>query len=286
MLCCTADGHKLDPYLIFNRKTLPANVAFPANVIVRVHPKGWMDTDLMVDWIDSVWRKRPGADLAVRSMLVLDSFRCHITQRVKDKLAVCRTDLVVIPGEMTSQLQPLEVCLNKPIKDRVRAAYNEWLIDGEHALTPAGRLKRAALNDLAKTENYSFLLALVFIKKIKEIDISGTPQLNIEVAPSSTVTSFGVVLVSGWVLLASVSPAFAALPPSRRFPTNMAAWVDGLSDVERKTLAYSKSVGLVAYASTPPKRHREQQFSPEDSTAPPHPSADPDGWRLSSTAPT
>ncbi|KAM7299429.1 pogo transposable element with KRAB domain [Ixodes scapularis] len=150
MLCCTADGHKLNPYLIFKRKTLPANVAFPANVIVRVHPKGWMETDLMVDWIDSVWRKRPGADLAVRSMLVLDSFRCHITQRVKDKLAACRTDLVVIPGGMTSQLQPLDVCLNKPIKDRVRAACNEWLIDGEHALTPAGRLKRAALNDLAK----------------------------------------------------------------------------------------------------------------------------------------
>ncbi|KAM7295747.1 pogo transposable element with KRAB domain [Ixodes scapularis] len=103
MLCCTADGHKLNPYLIFKRKTLPANVAFPSNVIVRVHPKGWMDTDLMVDWIDFVWRKRPGADLAVRSMLVLDSFRCHITQRVKDKLAVCRTNLV-IPGGMTSQL--------------------------------------------------------------------------------------------------------------------------------------------------------------------------------------
>ncbi|XP_029849630.2 P2X purinoceptor 7 [Ixodes scapularis] len=64
----------------------------------------------------------------------------------------------------------------------------------------------------------------------------------------------------------------------------MAAWVDGLSDVERKMLAYSKSVGLVPYASTPPKRHREQQFSSEDSAAPPDPSPDPDGWRLSSTA--
>lgn len=119
---------------------------------------------------------------------------------------------------------------------------------------------------------------------MKEIDICGTPQLNIEAAPASPVTSFGVALVSGWVLLASVSPALARSPLSRRFPTNMAAWADGLSDVERKMLAYSKSVGLVAYASTPPKRLREEQFSPEDSTAPPDPSPDPDGWRLSSTA--
>lgn len=104
----------------------------------------------MIDWIDLVWRKRPGANLGVRAMLVLDSFRCHISDRVKDKLAACHTDLVIIPGGMTSQLQPLDVCLNKPMKDYVRTAYNEWLIDGEHALMPAGHLKRATLNDLAK----------------------------------------------------------------------------------------------------------------------------------------
>lgn len=149
MLCCMADGHKLDPFLIFKRKTLLSNVTFPKNVIVRVHPKGWMDTDFMIDWVDSVWRKRPGADLGVRAMLVLDSFRCHISECVKDKLAACHTYLVIIPGGMTSQLQPLDVCLNKPMKDYVCRAYNEWLIDGEHALTPAGRLKRATLDDLA-----------------------------------------------------------------------------------------------------------------------------------------
>lgn len=138
MLCCMADGHKLDPFLIFKRKMLPSNVTFPKNVIVRVHPKGWMDTDLMINWIDSVWRKRPGADLGVCAMLVLDSFRCHISDRVKDKLAACHTDLVIIPGGMTSQLQPLDVCLNKPMNHYVRTAYNEWLIDGEHA-SDAGR---------------------------------------------------------------------------------------------------------------------------------------------------
>ncbi|KAM7313092.1 pogo transposable element with KRAB domain [Ixodes scapularis] len=150
ILCCMADGHKLDPFLIFKRKTLLSNVTFPKNVFVRVRPKGWMDTDLMIDWIDSVWRKRPGANLGVRAMLVLDSFRCHISDRVKDKLAACHSDLVIIPGGMTSQLQPLDVCLNKPMKDYVRTAYNEWLIHGEHALAPARRLKRATLDDLAK----------------------------------------------------------------------------------------------------------------------------------------
>lgn len=143
-----ADGRKMNPFLISERKTLPTNVKFPENVIVQMHPKRWMDTDLMIDWIDAVRRKRAGADLRVLSMLVLDLFRCHISQRVKDKLAKCSPTLVIIPGGMTSQLQPLDVCLNKPTKDYVRAAYNEWLTAYEHTLTPAGRLKKATLDDL------------------------------------------------------------------------------------------------------------------------------------------
>ncbi|XP_042149473.1 uncharacterized protein LOC121048311 [Ixodes scapularis] len=85
-------------------------------------------------------------------MLVLDSFRCHISDRVKNTLVACHTNLVIIPGGMTSQLQQLDVCLNKPMKDYVGTAYNERLNDGEHALTPAGSLKRATLDDLEHTK--------------------------------------------------------------------------------------------------------------------------------------
>lgn len=149
MLCCTADGHKLPPYLIFKRKTLPKGIVFPSGVIIRANEKGWMTTDLVADWIDHVWRKRPGASLGLRAMLVLDAFRCHLDERIKDKLHACNTDLVVIPGGMTSQLQPLDVSLNKPVKDRIRALYTEWLVGDGHELTPTNRIKRASLQDFA-----------------------------------------------------------------------------------------------------------------------------------------
>lgn len=42
MLCCTADGHKLPPYIVFKRKTLPAKEAFPENFIVRANENRWM----------------------------------------------------------------------------------------------------------------------------------------------------------------------------------------------------------------------------------------------------
>lgn len=92
----------------------------------------------------------PRALLARQSMLVLDAFRGHLTEGVKKKLQEEATDLVVIRGGMTSQLQPLDVCLNKPFKDHVRRLYNEWMASDETALTPSGRLKRASPSVVAR----------------------------------------------------------------------------------------------------------------------------------------
>lgn len=150
MLACTADGRKLPPFIILNRKTMPKNEVFPQNVHIRCQEKGWMTEELVLDWVKSVWCRRPGALLARRSMLVLDAFRGHLTEGVKKKLMDNRTELVVIPGGMTSQLQPLDVCLNKPFKAHVRRLYNEWMASDTVALTPSGRLKRASPSMLAQ----------------------------------------------------------------------------------------------------------------------------------------
>uniref|UniRef100_A0A131XQ93 Putative pogo transposable element n=1 Tax=Hyalomma excavatum TaxID=257692 RepID=A0A131XQ93_9ACAR len=150
MLSCTADGHKHPPYVVFKRKTMPKGEELPKNVIVRCQDKGWMNEDLVLDWIKSVWCRRPGALLSFPSILVLDAFRCHLADSVKKLLRDCGTELVVIPGGMTSQLQPLDVCVNKPFKDAVRRCYAEWMRSGEPAVTPTGRLKRASPATICK----------------------------------------------------------------------------------------------------------------------------------------
>lgn len=141
MLCALADGTKLRPYVIFKRKTLP-KVTFPPGVVVRVQENSWMTSDLVIDWLKTVWETRPGAMLARRSMLVLDSFRGHSTDAVKARLSDNRTDLVMIPGGMTSMLQPLDVCLNKPFKAHVKRLYTDWMAEGLHDLTPTGRIRK------------------------------------------------------------------------------------------------------------------------------------------------
>ena len=57
-----------------------------------------------------------------------------------------RTDIqAVIPGGLTSMLQPLDVVLNKPFKDRVRQHWLEWMGAGLAEKTAGGNLKKPAL---------------------------------------------------------------------------------------------------------------------------------------------
>lgn len=110
--------------------------AFPPGVVVRVNEKGYMDEAMMLEWIRVVWNRRPGALLRPRSMLVLDAFRGHLTEGVKRVLCDGKTDLVIIPGYMTSTLQPL--------KGGVQLEYQEWM-SGDNPNTPTGRLQRPPL---------------------------------------------------------------------------------------------------------------------------------------------
>ena len=108
MLACLGDGTKLPPYVIFKRKTLPKNANFPKEVIVRCQEKGWMDQGLVQDWLRTVWSKVGGL-ARKKSMLVWDSFRAHLSAPIRSTLKSLNTEPVVIPGGMTSMVQPLEV---------------------------------------------------------------------------------------------------------------------------------------------------------------------------------
>jgi len=137
-LACMADGTKLKPLIIFKRKKLQKTAKFPRGVVVRAQVKGWMDEEGVKAWMRAVWDARPGALLHKKLLLVWDMFRAHLTDGTKDAAKEMRTDLCVIPGGLTSLLQPLDVCLNKPFKDRVRKLWNDWMASDEPKPTTKG----------------------------------------------------------------------------------------------------------------------------------------------------
>ncbi|CAG8659205.1 5579_t:CDS:2 [Paraglomus occultum] len=89
-----------------------------------------MDENLMKDWLETIWLQQAENASPKKSLLVLDSFVGHLTPSVKDKCQEMNTVLSVIPGGLTSVLQPLDVNINKPFKDRLRENKERgWLLE-------------------------------------------------------------------------------------------------------------------------------------------------------------
>ena len=71
--------------------------------------------------------------------------QAHLVDSVKQAVRQRNTDITVIPGSLTSILQPLDVSLNKPFKDRLCERWNNWMIEGQKSFTPTGNMRAASL---------------------------------------------------------------------------------------------------------------------------------------------
>ena len=91
-----------------------------------------MDETCMLRWIDEVLKpylvvNRPPPGIV--PVILLDAYRCHMMGSVTDAIADLGIEIVSIPGGCTGLCQPLDVGINKPFKARVRALWEEWMID-------------------------------------------------------------------------------------------------------------------------------------------------------------
>jgi len=107
-------------------------------------------------------------------MLVLDAFKGHLTDSVKNQLRKMKTELVVIPSGMTSVLQPMDVSINKPLKDRLRQQYLTWIADPALKLTETGKIKRAAPSKVARwvSATWKAIPESIIVRSFKKCCIS------------------------------------------------------------------------------------------------------------------
>ncbi|GFU73219.1 pogo transposable element with KRAB domain [Trichonephila clavipes] len=104
-----------------------------------------MDENDVKLWIKNIWQRRPGALRNPQSLLVWDMFRSHLTDSTKKLLTECNTDIAIIPGELTSLVQPLDVCINKPFKQNLKRQWNIWLLEGEKSFTKGIHMRHVSL---------------------------------------------------------------------------------------------------------------------------------------------
>uniref|UniRef100_A0A5S6QGU9 DDE-1 domain-containing protein n=1 Tax=Trichuris muris TaxID=70415 RepID=A0A5S6QGU9_TRIMR len=172
VLSCMADGTKLEPMVIFKRKRKP-NIRFLPGVFVHFHENGWMDAGGLRLWIDNVWKKRPG-HVNNGSLLVWDSFRGQAADKITSYVKKCKIETAVIPGGLTSVLQPLDVCLNKPFKDHMREEWNNWMVNGQKSYTAGGCMRAPPLEILCQfiINAWSKIKKETVIKSFKKCSIS------------------------------------------------------------------------------------------------------------------
>lgn len=87
----------------------------------------------MLQWLKLQWKlsvyvlSSPGHQETILSnevlrMLVLDVHRAQKTDLIKTTFKSLHTTMAIVPSGCTSLVQPLDVCINKPFKDQVKAA--------------------------------------------------------------------------------------------------------------------------------------------------------------------
>lgn len=163
---------------------MPHGEQVPSGIVVWFQKNGWMDSNLMLRYVDYLndIRSKNGTRRDP-AMLVYDSFKGHLDETVKRKFHESGIDLAVIPGGLTSICQPLDVSINKPLKDNLRKKWHMWMASGGAGETAAGNLRRAKLSDVCSwvTHSWEDIQNEIIIKSFKKCGISTNLDSDLEI---------------------------------------------------------------------------------------------------------
>ena len=131
----TASGKILKPLIIFKgaRNGRIVQREFPNydnDMIYLCQANAWMDEDAMLVWVGQVLRPHiESAPPDVLPIIFLDSYRCHMMASVVSKIQDLGVEVEHIPGGCTALCQPVDIGINKPLKNRLRDQWEDWMID-------------------------------------------------------------------------------------------------------------------------------------------------------------
>ena len=104
ILACDSKGGKLPPAIIVKSGIRAKPFEYMNGVLVFNNPKTSMaNSDIMSKWIEMTIKNEE------KTMLILDSFRGHLTEQIKQTCDNRNIVRAVIPGGMTKYLQPLDL---------------------------------------------------------------------------------------------------------------------------------------------------------------------------------
>ena len=134
VLAAAMSGKLLPCQVVYQGKTkafLPS-VAFPGDWDVTFSPNHWCNELTMEHYIQNIitpyvedTRKKLKLDVNHRALCIYN-FKAQCTDRILQLLENNKIDTVFVPPNCTGELQPLDLSVNKSVKDFLRSKFQEW----------------------------------------------------------------------------------------------------------------------------------------------------------------
>jgi hypothetical protein len=138
VLAINASGKKLKPLIIHKGKNQD-NIMSSNGVYVISQPKAWVDTQLLMKWIDLVF---PMIDTSLRKGIIWDSMSAHKSKEMKEKLHRRSIKQCVVPGGLTPYVQAGDIGIYKVFKDKICSIIDAWKQSGHVEYTKSGNPKK------------------------------------------------------------------------------------------------------------------------------------------------
>ena len=140
----TMNGFFLPPQIIYKGKTqkcLPS-VSFPDTWHITYTCNHWANEKTTEDYILKIllpYVKNKQKELCVSSAIVIfDRFKGQCTPRILSLLASNNIYIAIVPGNCTDRLQPLDVSVNKSVKEYLRGKFQAWYSEQIRSLLNSG----------------------------------------------------------------------------------------------------------------------------------------------------
>lgn len=186
-------GSFLPVQLVYQGKSTKCHpsVDFPSNWHITHSPNHWCNEGTMISYVQVIiipyiqeTRKNLGLPDSQPALVIFDEFKGQTTQTVLNLLKQNNIEYVFVPPNCTDRLQPLDVSINKPAKDFLRAKFQSWYAEQIVAQKTSDQMCAVQPVDLrlsiVKPIGAKWMIALSdYIKSHPEMIINGFKKTGI-----------------------------------------------------------------------------------------------------------